>query len=133
MRSKSILGIVILGGTVLALAVPAFGALPTKGGVYSWKNPGNTQTLVAWIKLQVRPDGKSARVQWSCNNAPPPTSLTFKLSPDGTFKGVSNPSGHLLIWYIQGRFVSPTQAKVFLSLNIACAGKGIHTLLKLER
>ncbi len=72
-------------------------------------------------------------MQWSCNNAPPPASLTFKLKPDGTFKGVSNPSGHLLIWYIQGRFVSPTEAKVYLSLNLACAGKGIHTLLKLER
>ena len=133
MRTKSLRGIVIFASVALVLAAPALAALPKKGGVYSTKIEGNTQTYVSWIKLQVRPDGKSARVRWSCNNAPPPYALSFKLKADGTFKGVSNPSGNQLLWYIQGRFVSPTEAKVYLSLNTVCAAKGIHTILKLER
>ncbi len=125
----------VTAAAVLAAAATtsmALAALPKKGGLYTATITGNTQTLVSWIKLQVRPDGKSAKVTWSCNNAPPPTTLTFKLNSDGTFKGVSNPSGHLLIWYIQGRFASATEARVYLSLNLACGGKGIHTTLMLK-
>jgi hypothetical protein len=70
-------------------------------------------------------------VIWSCNNAPPPASITFKLNPDGSFKAASNPSGNLLLWYVQGRFVSRTEARIYLSLNVVCAGKGVHTTLKL--
>ena len=117
--------------TALALAAPMLGALPKKGGLYTKTIEGNTQTLVSWIKLQVRPDGKSAKVIWSCNNAPPPASITFKLNPDGSFKAASNPSGNLLLWYVQGRFVSRTEARIYLSLNVVCAGKGVHTTLKL--
>ncbi|MBA2359160.1 MAG: hypothetical protein H0V84_12115 [Actinobacteria bacterium] len=124
--------LVAAGVAALAVALPATAAAPTKGGLYTATITGSTQTLVSWIKLQVRPDGKSARVAWSCNNAPPPAYLSFKIKADGTFKGVSNPSGHLLIWYIQGRFVSKTEAKVYLSLNLVCAGKGVHTVLKLR-
>ena len=131
MRGKSIRGIVILG-VALALAAPALGASPKKGGLYQVTIKGSTQTLVSWIKLQVRADGKSAKVIWSCNNAPPPSSLSFKLNPDGSFKAASNPSGHLLLWFVQGRFISPTQAKIYLSLNVVCAGKGIHTVLTLR-
>ena len=131
---KRIAGLSVIGIAVLAVAVPALAAAPKKGGLYTWTKTSETvtQSLVSYIKLQVRPDGKSAKVIWSCNNAPPPYTLTFKLKPDGTFKGVSNPSGHLLIWYVQGRFISATQAKVYLSLNLVCAGKGIHTVLKLK-
>lgn len=118
---------------VLALTAGAQAALPKKGGLYTKTISGNTQTLVSWIKLQVRKDGKSARLSWSCNNTPPPTYLTFKINADGTFKGVSNPSGNLLLWYVQGRFVSPTQAKVYLALKLVCAGKGIHTTLDLKQ
>ena len=134
MVPKRIAGLFVLGLAVLALALPASAATPKKGGLYTWTKTSMTvtQSLVSYIKLQVRPDGKSARVAWSCNNAPPPTYLTFKLKPDGTFKGVSNPSGHLLLWYIQGRFISATQVKVYLSLNLVCAGKGIHAVLKLK-
>ena len=134
MLVKRIAGLFVLGIAVLAVAVPALAAAPKKGGLYTWTKTSSTvtQSLVSYIKLQVRPDGKSARVVWSCNNAPPPTYLTFKLKPDGTFKGVSNPSGNLLLWYIQGRFISKTQVKVYLSLNVVCAGKGIHTVLKLK-
>ena len=118
---------------VLALAAPGFAALPKKGGLYEWKKSKTvvTQSLVSWIKLQVRADGKSAKVIWSCNNAPPPSSISFKLNADGSFKAASNPSGNLLLWYVQGRFISPTQAKIYLSLNVVCAGKGIHTVLNL--
>lgn len=131
---KRIAGLFVLGIAVLAVAVPALAAAPKKGGLYTWAktNTTVTQSLVSWIKLQVRADGKSAKVIWSCNNAPPPTSITFKLKPDGTFKAVSNPSGNLLLWYVQGRFISATQVKVYLSLNVVCAGKGIHTVLKLK-
>lgn len=134
MLVKRIAGLLVLAIAVLAVAVPALAAAPKKGGLYTWTKTSSTvtQSLVSYIKLQVRPDGKSARVVWSCNNAPPPTYLTFKLKPDGTFKGVSNPSGNLLLWYIQGRFISKTQVKVYLSLNVVCAGKGIHTVLKLK-
>lgn len=134
MVRKRIAGLVVLGIAVFALTVPALAATPKKGGLYTWTQTSKTvtQSLVSYIKLQVRPDGKSARVVWSCNNAPPPTYLTFKLKPDGTFKGVSNPSGHLLLWYIQGKFISRTQVKVYLSLNLVCAGKGIHTVLTLK-
>ena len=131
MPRKLVLAVATIGG-VLLLAAPGFGAAPKKGGLYTKTIEGNTQTLVSWIKLQVRPDGKSAKVTWSCNNAPPPTSISFKLNPDGTFKAVSNPSGNLLLWYVQGRFVSPTRVNVYLSLNVVCAGKGIHTVLTLK-
>ena len=130
MSRKPILAVLALCGALL-LAAPVFGAQPKKGGLYTKKIEGNTQTLVSWIKLQVRPDGKSAKVIWSCNNAPPPASISFKLNPDGSFKAASNPSGNLLLWYVQGRFISPTEAKVYLSLNVVCAGKGVHTVLKL--
>jgi hypothetical protein len=114
-------------------ATSALAAQPKKGGLYEWKktNP-NSLSLVSWIKLQVRKDGKSAKVIWSCNNAPPPATITFKLKPDGSFKAASNPSGNLLLWFIQGRFVSPTEAKVYLSLNVVCAGRGVHAVLKLR-
>lgn len=134
-RIRSTYKVAILAGlAVLVAASSAFAALPKKGGLYTWTKTQTTvtQSLVSYIKLQVRPDGKSARVVWSCNNAPPPTYLTFKLKSDGTFKGVSNPSGNLLLWYIQGRFISKTQVKVYLSLNVVCAGKGIHTTLALR-
>ena len=122
MRSASIAGpLAVVAALVTAGSATA--ALPQKGGLYEVKIDSSTQTLVSWIKLQVRADGKSAKVVWSCNNAPPPTSLTFKLNPDGSFKAASNPSGHLLLWYVQGRFVSRTEARVYLSLNLVCAGK----------
>lgn len=118
---------------VLALTAGAQAALPKKGGLYTATNKSNTNTLVAWINVQVRKDGKSARVSWSCNNTPPPTYLTFKINADGTFKGVSNPSGHYVLWSIRGRFVSPTQAKVYLALIVVCSGRGIHTTLDLKQ
>ena len=118
---------------VLALAAPSFAAQPKKGGLYEWKKTNsNSLSLVSWIKLQVRKDGKSAKVIWSCNNAPPPSTITFKLKRDGSFKAASNPSGNLLLWFVQGRFISPTQAKVYLSLNVVCGGKGIHVVLNLR-
>jgi hypothetical protein len=121
------------GVAALVTAGAAAAALPQKGGLYEWKKSNRTtQSLVSWIKLQVRADGKSAKVVWSCNNAPPPASITFKLNEDGSFKAASNPSGNLLLWYVQGRFISRTQAKVYLSLNVVCAGKGIHTILNLR-
>jgi hypothetical protein len=131
---KRIAGLFLIGIAGLAVAVPALAAAPKKGGLYTWTqtNTAAAQSLVSYIKLQVRPDGKSAKVAWGCGSGRAPTHLTFKLKPDGTFKGVSNPSGHLLIWYIQGKFVSATQVKVFLSLNLVCAGKGIHTVLTLK-
>lgn len=134
MTLKRTYSIIVAAAAVLGLAVPALAAAPKKGGLYTWTKTSETvtQSLVSYIKLQVRPDGKSARVVWSCNNAPPPTYLSFKIKPDGTFKGVSNPSGNLLLWYIQGRFVSATKVKVYLSLNVVCAGKGIHTTLTLK-
>jgi hypothetical protein len=124
----------LAGLAALVAATSTSAALPKKGGLYEWKKAPNatSQSLVSWIKLQVRKDGKSAKVIWSCNNAPPPTTITFKLKPDGSFKAVSNPSGNLLLWFIQGRFISKTQAKVYLSLNVVCAGKGIHTILTLR-
>ena len=125
----------LAAATALLAVAPATAALPKKGGLYEWKRDPNgplAQSLVSWIKLQVRKDGKSAKVIWSCNNAPPPSSISFKLKKDGSFKAASNPSGNLLLWYVQGRFVSPTKAKIYLSLNVVCGGKGIHTILTLR-
>jgi hypothetical protein len=125
----------LAAATALLAVAPSTAALPKKGGLYEWKRAPNAvgaQSLVSWIKLQVRKDGKSARVIWSCNNAPPPETITFKLKPDGSFKAARNPSGNLLIWYVQGRFVTPTEAKIFLSLNVACGGKGLRVSLKLR-
>jgi hypothetical protein len=133
-RIRSTYKTVVLAGLAALLAASsASAALPKKGGLYEWKKTNSASlSLVSWIKLQVRPDGKSAKVIWSCNNAPPPSTLTFKLKADGSFKAASNPSGNLLLWFIQGRFISKTEAKVYLSLNVVCAGKGIHTTLKLR-
>jgi hypothetical protein len=123
----------LAGLAALLTATSATAALPKKGGLYEWKKTNSASlSLVSWIKLQVRADGKSAKVIWSCNNAPPPTTISFKLKPDGSFKAASNPSGNLLLWYVQGRFISKTQAKVYLSLNVVCAGKGLHTTLNLR-
>ena len=133
-RIRSTYKVAVLAGLAALLAASsASAALPKKGGLYEWKQTNSSfQSLVSWIKLQVRPDGKSAKVIWSCNNAPPPATITFKLKPDGSFKAASNPSGNLLLWFVQGRFVSKTEAKIYLSLNVVCAGKGIHTTLKLR-
>jgi hypothetical protein len=124
----------IATGAALLAVTSASAALPKKGGLYEWKRDptATSQSLVSWIKLQVRKDGKSAKVIWSCNNAPPPATIAFKLKPDGSFKAASNPSGNLLLWYVQGRFISKTEAKIYLSLNTVCAGKGIHVVLKLR-
>jgi hypothetical protein len=124
---------VIRNAIIVALAVVlvsafavtgALAALPKKGGTYEGTLfASGTGPLTKKVRVVVASSGTSARVIWWCGTGRAPSTLKFKINPDGSFRAFSN-TGSLTVWSFVGRFTSPTNARAALRPTVTCDGKG---------
>ena len=119
--------IIVALAFVLVAALAAAGAsaaVPKKGGKYEGTLfASGVSAITKKVRVIVAPTGTSARVIWWCGTGRAPSTLQFKIKPDGTFKAYSN-TGTLTVWSFVGRFVSPTKARAALRPTATCDGKG---------
>jgi hypothetical protein len=115
--------VLVLGFVV---ALPAFGALPKKGGVYKGTIKSSPFTL--GIVMSVAPTGKKMTFTYLCGTGRPPTSV-FGVPIDATGHFAwAKKTGSVVDWKMAGRFTSATTA--FVSINsLDCGGsKGTTTV-----
>ena len=97
----------------------AIAALPKKGGLYEGS--------------ETRTERQERQSDLELQQRPPPETIHLQAEAGRLLQGRAKPERDLLLWYVQGRFISTTEAKIYLSLNTVCAGKGIHVVLKLRQ
>jgi hypothetical protein len=122
--------VMVVLGTLLAVAAGALAGLPKKGGTYVGDIKASPFTM--HIDMKVNPAGtKLSHFTYLCGTGRPPTTV-FGVAIDrtGHFKWTKM-TGSMVVWKMAGHFVSATKA--FVSLNsIACGGSKGSTTVKLK-
>jgi hypothetical protein len=122
--------VLVLLGTLLAMAAGALAGLPKKGGTYVGDIKASPFTM--HIDMKVNATGsKLLHFTYLCGTGRPPTTV-FGVAIDktGHFKWTKM-TGTVVVWKMAGHFVSAKRA--FVSLNsIACGGSKGSTTVTLK-
>jgi hypothetical protein len=116
---------VAVGATAAAIAVAAS---PKKGHSYVGTLPETLGRVGKRVVLKVSDTG-TGRVRLECGGTRFGLSSKFEISK-GKFTAIYK-TGSLLVWRLQGRFVSASTAKAKLYLPATCDGKGGKITLQL--
>jgi hypothetical protein len=122
--------VMVVMGTLLAVAAGALAGLPKKGGTYVGDIKASPFTM--HIDMKVNPAGtKFSHFTYLCGTGRPPTTV-FGVAIDktGHFKWTKL-TGTVVVWKMAGHFVSAKKA--FVSLNsLACGGSKGSTTVTLK-
>jgi hypothetical protein len=118
--------VLVLGFVV---ALPAFGALPKKGGVY--KGTIASSPFQMGIVMTVAATGKTMTFTYLCGTGRPPThAFAVPIDITGHFTWTKK-TGSVVNWKMAGHFTSATAALVSLN-SLDCGGSKGKTTVTLQ-
>jgi len=124
----TVLAILALGAFALPSLVAA--AAPKKGASYTGELSDTASRLGKRVVLKVSSSGTTGRVRLECSGTRIGLSSKFAITK-GKFTAKKT-TGSLLVWRLQGKFVSGQKARARLYLPAACDGKGGKITLTLK-
>jgi hypothetical protein len=123
MRRQVLLVVTAAGLTV---AGAALAAAPTRGGTYIGTNSTFVQKQLV---LRVSKNGRTAYASLRCAGTLASTMSNVAIR-NGSFHATKR-TGSVVIWTLNGRFLSKTTATASAFLHAVCDGGNVHWTLKL--